>query len=80
VLLSFINTYAALISITDPGRKIYLLYLVVCVVCVVGFMVIYFTFMETKGSILEGIHQVAADWKTVKRSLRRREVVVGKVE
>jgi hypothetical protein len=70
VLLSFINTYAALISIMDPGRKIYLLYLVVCVV----------GFMETKGSTLEEIHQVAADWKTVKRSLRRREAVVGKVE
>jgi hypothetical protein len=77
VLLSFINTYAALISITDPGRKIYLLYLVVYVV---GFMVIYFTFMVTKGSTLEEIHQVVADWKTVKRNLRRREVVVGKVE
>lgn len=47
-------------------------------VCVVGFMVIYFTFMETKGSTLEEIHQVAADWETVKRSLRRREAVVGK--
>lgn len=46
----------------------------------VGFMVIYFTFMVTKGSTLEEIHQVAADWKTVKRNLRRREVVVGKVE
>jgi hypothetical protein len=77
VLLSFINTYAALISITDPGRKFYLLYLVVCVV---GFMVISFTFMGTKGSTLEEIHQVAADWKTVQRSLRRREVVVGKVK
>ena len=77
MLLSFINTYTALISITDPGRKIHPLYLVVYVV---GFMVIYFTFMVTKGSTLEEIHQVAADWKTVKRNLRRREVVVGKVE
>lgn len=43
-----------------------------------GFMVIYFTLMETKGSTLEEIYQVAADWKTVKRSLRRGRWLLGR--
>jgi hypothetical protein len=76
-IVSFINTYAAPVGITNSGWKFYILYLVIDAL---GVVVIYFTFVETKNRTLEEINEIFEDAKPVKRSLRRREVVVGKVE
>ena len=40
-------------------------------------MTIYFTFVETKGRTLEEIDDIFADQKPVKRSLRKRVMVIS---
>jgi hypothetical protein len=76
-IVSCVNTYAAPVGITNSGWKFYILYLVIDAL---GVLVIYFTFVETKGRTLEGIDEIFEGGWAVRRSLRRREVVIGKME
>ena len=73
-IISFINTYAAPVGITSSGWKFYILYLAIDAL---GIVTIYFTFVETKGRTLEEIDEIFADPHPVRRSLQKREVVVG---
>jgi len=73
-IISFINTYAAPVGITSSGWKFYILYLAIDAL---GIVTIYFTFVETKGRALEEIDEIFADPHPVRRSLQKREVVVG---
>lgn len=54
-IVSFVNTYAAPVGITNSGWKFYILYLVIDAL---GVVVIYFTFVETKGRTLEEIDEI----------------------
>ncbi len=74
-IVSFINTYAAPVGITNSGWKFYCLYLAVDAL---GIVFIYLFFVETKGRTLEEIDEIFADEHPVRRSLRKREVVVIK--
>jgi predicted neutral ceramidase superfamily lipid hydrolase len=74
-IVSFINTYAAPVGMTNADWKFYLLYLGVDAL---GVGVIYFCFVETMGRTLEEIDEIFEDRYPVKRSLRKREVVVEK--
>lgn len=91
-IVSFINTYAAPVGITNSGWKFYILYLAVDVT---GIFIIYFFFVETKvsfqpkqqqehllilkqGRSLEEIDEIFADPHPVKASLKKQEVVVVK--
>jgi hypothetical protein len=76
-IVSFINTYAAPVGMTNSGWKFSIMYLVVDAL---GVVVIYLTFVETKGRTLDEIDENFADPKPVKRSLKRRQVVIGKEE
>ncbi|KDQ50464.1 hypothetical protein JAAARDRAFT_141972 [Jaapia argillacea MUCL 33604] len=76
-IVSFINTYAAPVGITNSGWKFYILYLVIDAV---GIAVIYFCFVETKGRSLEEIDEIFDDPHPVRASLRKRGVVVDKEE
>jgi hypothetical protein len=73
-IISFINTYAAPVGITNSGWKFYILYLAIDAL---GIAAIYFTFVETKGRTLEEIDEIFANPHPVKRSLQKREVIVG---
>jgi len=73
-IISFVNTYAAPVGITNSGWKFYLLYLGIDAL---GIAAIYFTFVETKGRTLEEIDEIFADPHPVRRSLQKREVIVG---
>jgi hypothetical protein len=73
-IISFINTYAAPVGITNSHWKFYILYLVVDAL---GVVTIYFTFVETKGRSLEEIDEIYTDPYPVKRSLQKRQVVIG---
>jgi hypothetical protein len=73
-IISFINTYAAPVGITSSGWKFYILYLAIDAL---GIVTIYFTFVETKGRTLEEIDEIFADPHPVRRSLQKREVIVG---
>lgn len=73
-IVSFVNTYAAPVGITNAHWKFYILYLAVDGL---GILVIYFTFVETKGRSLEEIDEIFADPNPVKKSLQKREVVIG---
>jgi hypothetical protein len=73
-IISFINTYAAPVGITSSGWKFYILYLAIDAL---GIVTIYFTFVETKGRTLEEIDEIFSDPHPVRRSLQKREVVVG---
>jgi hypothetical protein len=73
-IISFINTYAAPVGITNSGWKFYILYLAIDAL---GIAAIYFTFVETKGRTLEEIDEIFANLHPVKRSLQKREVIVG---
>jgi len=73
-IVSFVNTYAAPVGITNSHWKFYLLYLAIDGL---GIVVIYFTFVETKGRTLEEIDEIFADPHPVKASLKKREVVIG---
>ncbi|KAJ9603792.1 hypothetical protein H2200_011978 [Cladophialophora chaetospira] len=55
-IVSFINTYAAPVGMTNGGWKFYILYLCVDVL---GIVFIYFFFVETKGRSLEEIGKKA---------------------
>jgi len=74
-IVSFINTYAAPVGITNSGWKFYFLYFVVDFV---GIGFIYLFFVETKGRSLEEIDEIFADPHPVKASLRKQKVVVPK--
>lgn len=74
-IVSFINTYAAPVGITNSGWKFYILYLAIDAV---GVLFIYFFFVETKGRSLEEIDEIFADPHPVKKSLQRQEVLVVK--
>ncbi|KAK3671457.1 hypothetical protein LTR78_008735 [Recurvomyces mirabilis] len=74
-IVSFINTYAAPVGITNAQWKFYFLYLVIDAV---GILFIYLFFVETKGRSLEEIDEIFADPHPVKASLRKQEVVVPK--
>jgi len=71
-IVSFINTYAAPVGITNSGWRFYLLYLVIDVV---GIIFIYLFFVETKGRSLEEIDDIFADPHPVKASKTKRSVV-----
>jgi Sugar (and other) transporter len=73
-IVSFVNTYAAPVGITNSHWKFYLLYLAIDGL---GIVVIYFTFVETKGRTLEEIDEIFADPHPVKRSLKKREVAIS---
>jgi hypothetical protein len=73
-IISFINTYAAPVGITNSGWKFYILYLAIDAL---GIAAIYFAFVETKGRTLEEIDEIFANPHPVKRSLQKREVIVG---
>lgn len=73
-IISFVNTYAAPVGMTRSGWKFYLLYLFVDAL---GIVTIYFTFVETKGRTLEEIDEIFQDPHPVRRSLQKREVIVG---
>jgi hypothetical protein len=73
-IISFINTYAAPVGITSSGWKFYILYLAIDGL---GIVAIYFTFVETKGRTLEEIDEIFADPHPVRKSLQKREVIVG---
>ena len=73
-IVSFVNTYAAPVGITNSHWKFYILYLAIDGL---GILVIYFAFVETKGRSLEEIDEIFADPHPVKRSLKKREVVIG---
>jgi hypothetical protein len=73
-IISFINTYAAPVGITNSGWKFYILYLAIDAL---GVVTIYFTFVETKGRTLEEIDEIFADPHPVRKSLQKREVIVG---
>lgn len=73
-IISFINTYAAPVGITNSGWKFYILYLAIDAL---GIAAIYFTFVETKGRTLEEIDEIFANPHPVKRSLQKRELIVG---
>lgn len=74
-IVSFINTYAAPVGITNSGWKFYFLYFVIDFV---GIIFIYLFFVETKGRSLEEIDEIFADPHPVKASLRKQEVIVAK--
>jgi hypothetical protein len=73
-IISFVNTYAAPVGITNSHWKFYLLYLGIDAL---GIVIIYFTFVETKGRTLEEIDEIFADPHPVKRSLKKRDVVIS---
>ncbi|EXJ54382.1 hypothetical protein A1O7_09721 [Cladophialophora yegresii CBS 114405] len=73
-IVSFINTYAAPVGMTNGGWKFYILYLCVDVS---GIVFIYLFFVETKGRSLEEIDDIFADPHPVKASLRKQKVVVA---
>ncbi|OQV01787.1 hypothetical protein CLAIMM_07081 [Cladophialophora immunda] len=73
-IVSFINTYAAPVGMTNGGWKFYILYLCVDVL---GIVFIYLFFVETKGRSLEEIDDIFADPHPVKASLRKQKVVVA---
>lgn len=74
-IVSFINTYAAPVGITNSGWRFYFLYFAVDLL---GVLFIYLFFVETKGRSLEEIDEIFADPYPVKASLRKQEVVVVK--
>lgn len=75
-IVSFINTYAAPVGITNSGWKFYILYLVVDVT---GVIFIYLFFVETKGRSLEEIDDIFADPHPVRASLRKKLVQTAAV-
>jgi len=74
-IVSFVNTYAAPVGMTNAGWKFYLLYFFVDFT---GIFAIYFTFIETKGRSLEEINEIFEDPHPVRASLRKRNVVFDK--
>ncbi|MCJ1433926.1 hypothetical protein MMC27_003291 [Xylographa pallens] len=75
-IVSFINTYAAPVGITNSGWHFYILYLAIDVA---GIAFIYFTFVETKGRSLEEIDEIFNDPHPVKASRRKQKVIVQEV-
>jgi len=78
-IVSFINTYAAPVGIANASWKFYFLYLIIDAV---GIVVIYFTFIETRGRNLEEIEQIFEAKHPVRESLAMQKVAVrddGKV-
>ncbi|EJU06076.1 MFS lactose permease [Dacryopinax primogenitus] len=73
-IVSFINTYAAPVGITNSGWKFYFLYFVIDVV---GIITIYFFFIETKDRSLEEIDEIFADPHPVRTSLRKQKISVA---
>ncbi|KZS95414.1 general substrate transporter [Sistotremastrum niveocremeum HHB9708] len=72
-IISFINTYAAPVGITRSSWRFYLLYLIIDAV---GVIVIYFTFVETRGRNLEELDAIFDDPHPVTASLAMQKVVV----
>ena len=72
-IVSFVNTYAAPVGISNASWRFYFLYLVVDAV---GILVIYLTFVETRGRSLEEMDRVFDDPHPVRKSLQKQEIVV----
>lgn len=72
-IVSFVNTYAAPVGITNSSWRFYFLYLVVDFV---GIFVIYFTFVETHGRSLEEMDHIFADSHPVTASLAMQKVAL----
>lgn len=71
--VNVLNTYVPPIAITNSGWKFYILYVVWDAF---GAVVIYFTFIETKGWSLEEIEQLFQSPNPVKKSLEKKEIMV----
>ena len=71
--MSFVNTYAAPVGISNASWRFYFLYLVVDAV---GILVIYLTFVETRGRSLEEMDRIFDDPHPVRKSLQKQEIVV----
>ncbi|MCJ1314114.1 hypothetical protein MMC25_007794 [Agyrium rufum] len=71
-IVSFINTYAAPVGITNSGWKFYFLYLAIDVT---GILFIYLFFVETKGRSLEEIDDLFEDPHPVRASKAKQKVV-----
>ena len=72
-IVSFVNTYAAPVGISNASWRFYFLYLVVDAV---GILVIYLTFVETRGRSLEEMDRIFDDPHPVRKSLQKEEIVV----
>ncbi|KAH7921078.1 general substrate transporter [Leucogyrophana mollusca] len=72
-IVNFINTYAAPVGITNSSWRFYFLYLAVDFV---GIIVIYFTFVETRGRSLEEMDKIFDDPHPVTASLAMQKVAV----
>lgn len=68
------NTYVPPIAIANSGWKYYLLYIFWDAF---GVVVIYFTFVETRGWSLEEIEQLFRSKNPVKASLERKKISVA---
>lgn len=71
--MTFVNTYAAPVGISNASWKFYFLYLVVDAL---GILVIYLTFVETRGRSIEEMDRIFDDPHPVRRSLEKQEVEV----
>ncbi|KAH8801366.1 general substrate transporter [Xylogone sp. PMI_703] len=71
--VNVLNTYVPPIAITNSGWKFYILYVVWDAF---GVVVIYFTFIETKGWSLEEIEELFHSAHPVKRSLEKKQITV----
>lgn len=72
-IVSFVNTYAAPVGITNASWRFYFLYLAVDFV---GIFVIYFTFVETRGRSLEEMDYIFANAHPVSASLAMHKVAL----
>lgn len=72
-IVSFVNTYAAPVGISNASWKFYFLYLVIDAI---GILVIYLTFVETRGRSLEEMDNIFDDPHPVRKSLEKHEVAV----
>jgi len=71
--VNVLNTYVPPIAIANSGWKFYILYIVWDAF---GVVVIYFTFIETKGWSLEEIEGLFQSPHPVKKSLEKKQVTI----
>jgi hypothetical protein len=71
--VNVLNTYAPPIAIANSGWKFYILYIVWDAF---GVVVIFFTFIETKGWSLEEIEELFHSPHPVKKSLEKKQITV----